>query len=199
MSIRHFLLVPALALSVAACGSTDTKTAAPAASSSSSSSAPSSNSSSSKASTPTPSPTKTKANVTNLPLGTPITVSGKNGTEDFAMTVTAVSTQTSAKALEQYGSKPEKGKFVGILIEYSCTTGTCSYNPFDFTLRAPDGTESDKSFFGNFKPDLQSGKIGAGTKAKGSITFDLPAGTYNLEYRTNFLDGNAASWVVTAA
>lgn len=182
---RYLALVPLLLLPLAACGSTEKVTAG----------AP-------PTSATTSSPTKaapkvTKPPITNLPLGSPITVTGKNDDADIAMTVTTDPTaQTSKKALQQYADAP-KATYVGVTVTYDCTAGPCSYNPYDFTLRGADGTEYDKAYDG-FKPDLNSGDLATGTKAKGVLTYDLAPGTYSLEYRNNVFSGQVASWVVTS-
>lgn len=191
------LTVVAGALILSACAPTSTKTA-------NGSSTPNSAGSASTASQAplSASPTPSKPNYTNMPLGNSITVTGKNysggSAVDSSLTLTVGTPQTSKKAVSQYGSAP-KGTFVGLTVTYDCTTGKCDYNPFDFTMRAADGTEAQASYGEGFDPQLNSGTIGAGSKAKGVITYDLMPGTYSLEYRTNLLDGDAASWTIPVA
>lgn len=83
------------------------------------------------------------------------------------------------------------------MITYSCDVGTCDYNPFDWTIRNEDGEEFDQSFVDQFEPRLQSGKLRAGRKAKGYITYDLKPGTYYVEYVINMFDDESASWKFT--
>lgn len=128
----------------------------------------------------------------DLPVGRSIQVSGTNNGAPFALELTVISMKTSKAPLDTYGDKP-KGTYVGLLVEYSCTQGTCSYNPFDFTVRSESGVEADRSF-PPFEPALQSGDLRAGRKARGYLTYDLASGKYTLEYRSTWLDEDSASW-----
>jgi hypothetical protein len=194
---RSLLLVPVLLLSLAACGGEDkiTPAAAPPSTSATESSAPAETS---KAPEPKASPKPTKPTVTQMALGTPVSVTGKDGDVDVAGTVTTdAAVQLSKKALAQYRDAP-KNTYVGVTVTYDCTAGPCDYNPYDWTLRGADGTEYDKSY-GGFPPELKSGNLSTGTKAKGVLTFDLPAGSYLLEYRASLFGDDVASWVLPVA
>jgi len=128
----------------------------------------------------------------DMPIGQSITVSGTNNDTPYVMDLKAVSIKKSKAAIEDYGNKP-KGSYVGILVEYTCTQGTCSYNPFDFKVRNSDGDEFDSSS-SSFTPGLESGDLRHGRKARGYITYDLPKGKYVLEYSAGFADTTSASW-----
>ena len=191
---RHLIVLPLAALALSAgcaASSGTTKTAAPTSTVIASSASPAAASS--------PAPVRTteppKATTTNLPLGTAVTVTSTGSDGQNVVTVTAGPDKTSKVAVSQYGSKP-KGTYVGLLITYDCTTGSCEYNPFDFTLRSADGTENDQAFEG-FTPDLHSGNLTVGVKAKGYITYDLVPGTYSLEYGASAFDADPASWTFT--
>ncbi len=108
------------------------------------------------------------------------------------MEVSVLSKKTSRTAIEDFGERP-KGQYVGLLVQYRCVTGSCDYNPYDFTLRDDDGEEFDTSF-SNFEPDLNSGDLRKGSKAKGYITYELKPGKYDLEYRSNAFSGDVAVW-----
>ena len=127
-----------------------------------------------------------------LPIGRSITVTGTNGGTPFNLQVQVVSLKKSHLPLSDFGNKP-RGTFVGVLVQYTCTQGTCSYNPFDFTVRGQGGDEYS-TVFPTFEPDLQSGELRAGRKARGYMTFDLPKGGYMVEYRSTLFDQDSASW-----
>jgi hypothetical protein len=131
----------------------------------------------------------------DMPLGRSITVTGTDNNEKpYKVTVTAhAKPKTSKRAVVDYGEAP-KHTFVGIEVEYSCLSGTCSYNPYDFTFRGSDGTEYDQAI--GWDPTLNSGDLHPGRKAKGWITYDVPKGSYFLEYQTSIVDNDSASWKV---
>ncbi len=133
-----------------------------------------------------------------MKVGQGITVSGPGSDGQFLLTVQTLSMRTGRRALSEFGSAPEKGRYLGILIQYNCVSGPCDYNPFDFTLRNLEGEEFSTGFE-SFEPNLQSGNLGTGRKAKGYITYDVPPGKYLLEYRSNLLDENAATWNVAVS
>ena len=122
--------------------------------------------------------------------------SNTTGSDDsdvpIAVSVTVQSIKTSRSAISRYGKSP-KHNYVGLLVIYSCTRGPCSYNPYDFFVRDAGGNEYQAAL-DSFKPDLQSGDLRTGRKARGYITYDLPKGKYLFEYRVNSFDKNGAAW-----
>lgn len=140
-------------------------------------------------------PTTEEPSLTELKLGTGITVTSTDENDPSTMAVTVISKKSSTRQLSEYGDKP-KSAFVGFLVKYSCTLGSCDYNPYDFTLRNEAGEEFDTSFE-NFEPGLNSGKLRKGRSAKGYVTYELKPGKYYLEYSSSFLDESGASWNVT--
>lgn len=127
----------------------------------------------------------------NMPIGSTITVE----TEQGAMDVQVVETKVSKVAPDEYSEPPVNGAHLGVLIQYLCKTGTCDYNPFDWGVRGPDGTEYNQAYVGQlFGQDLQSGTLQAGVPAKGWVSFDVPTGPMSLEYRANLFDDDVASW-----
>jgi hypothetical protein len=145
-------------------------------------------------STTPPEPTVDPSEITDLPLGATINVSGTRGDNDapFQMTVKVGAKKASRRAIEEYGEKP-KGTYVGLQVQYTCTEGSCEYGSFDFALRNSDGEEFDSTY--GFQPNLESGNLRKGRKAKGWITYDLAKGTYYLEYRAHSFDDNPANWI----
>lgn len=145
-----------------------------------------------------PEPTEApKPKTTNMAVGETITVE----TTEMSMQVQAVSAKLSTTPPDEY-TEPPVGKWLGILIQYNCVTGSCDYNPYDFVLRGSDGAEYDTaSVYGDpqFEPDLNSGTLSAGVPAKGYVVYDVPAGTYSLEYRASLWDEQAASWTIPVA
>lgn len=134
--------------------------------------------------------------ITNMPVGNTVSVETAEGQLD----VQTVEVQTSSVAPDEYSEPPVNGLNVGVLIQYLCKTGPCDYNPYDFVLRGPDGTEYDQAFVSDlFGPDLSSGTITTGVPAKGWIVFDAPPGSLSLEYRANIFDGEVASWALAVA
>lgn len=188
------------------CGATDTtksvasesdssSSAADEASSSSSTSSSASSSSSTSSSEPE-AEEEPQDETQDLALGSTITVSGTSGDAPYEMTVNVGKAKTSTSALVDFGEKPT-GSYVGFPITYECTSGSCDYNPFDWTIRSEDGEEFDPSFVDTFDPTLDSGTLREGRKAKGYITYDLPAGEYFIEYTVSLWDDESASWVYT--
>jgi hypothetical protein len=131
----------------------------------------------------------------DMPIGRSITVSRTNGNVPFSLQVQVASLKKSRLPLSQFGDKP-KGTFVGILVQYTCAKGTCSYNPYDFTVRNESGDEYS-AVYPPFEPDLHSGDLRAGRKARGYMTFDLPKGAYVVEYRSSLFEQDSASWKFT--
>ncbi len=112
-----------------------------------------------------------------------------------------VEVKTSKVAPDEYSEPPANGVHLGVLIQYACTTGPCDYNPFDWNVRGPDGTEYDQAFVSElFGQDLSSGTLQSGVPARGWVVFDVPPGTMSLEYTSNmFFDEDVASWTIPVA
>jgi hypothetical protein len=140
-------------------------------------------------------PAAEEPSLTELKLGAGITVTSTDEDDPSEMAVTVISKKSSTRALSEYGDRP-KGAFVGFLVKYECTLGSCDYNPYDFTLRNEAGEEFDKSYE-NFDPDLNSGKLRKGRNALGYVTYEIKPGKYYLEYSSSLLTENSASWNVT--
>lgn len=117
--------------------------------------------------------------ITNLPLGRSVTSSDSGNT-----------TQISAL------SQKRSGGTLGVLVTYDCTSGSCSYNPFDWKLRSADGTEYDysPSIDQAFEPTLSSGDLAEGTKARGYVEFEAPRGSYTLEYSGSIFTSTKPTW-----
>lgn len=141
---------------------------------------------------PTPSPSATEDEdgvIDGLAIGEDISLTA----EDLEMNIAVLSKKTSSRAIESYGDRPD-GQYVGVLVQYECVQGPCDYNPYDFVVRSQDGEEFDTAF-SEFTPTLDSGDLRTGSKAKGYITYDLPTGRYDLEYRS-FSSDDVAVWTL---
>ena len=150
------------------------------------------------ATTDTPTPVETPTpDLTNLTLGAGVVVTGPDSSSNpFKMNVIVSSQKSSKNSLAAYGSNP-KGAYVGFLVTYHCITGSCSYNPYDFTVRNEAGEQFERSIMDTFDPTLQSGNLSPNRNAKGYITYDLKAGKYFVEYSASILDSTPTSWTVT--
>lgn len=62
------------------------------------------------------------------------------------------------------------GRFLVVTVDMAVSAGELNYNPFDFKLKATDGTEHDVDFSGADSA-LQSGTLTAGRKVKGTLSF----------------------------
>jgi hypothetical protein len=91
--------------------------------------------------------------------------------DDVQIAITEVKNYTSSN---QY-IKPDDGyRFLAIMVEVENTSeGSASYNSWYFSLKNKDGVEYD-SGYADIEPDLNSGTLQLGKKAKGYIVFEVP-------------------------
>lgn len=71
--------------------------------------------------------------------------------------------------------KAENGQYVVADVTIRCSSGSCSYSPFDFTVTTPD-LRSWTSSLPVFDPRLNDGALDAGQATRGNITFDVEPG-----------------------
>ncbi len=65
-------------------------------------------------------------------------------------------------------------------------------------MRRRDGEEFDTAY-SSFEPNLESGELRSGAKARGYVTYELKPGAYDLEFRTNSLSDDVAVWRIKVA
>ena len=142
------------------------------------------------------------------------TVSGKmgaalpltwSGYDDSGNPTTSTGTVTlySAKWMTdipgQFEQKPEKGAFLILDVGFVGKTGAVPYNPFDFTVKDAAGHEYDGAYAQLDEPELSSGKLKVGAKARGSLVFDLPRGAVTLTLApSGSLRDDLATWAIAA-
>lgn len=64
-----------------------------------------------------------------------------------------------------------QGKFIVANVTITCTEGTLTYNVFDWSMIAGDGTKLDPGFAPEVKNGLSSGDLGKGQKITGNTVF----------------------------
>ncbi len=91
--------------------------------------------------------------------------------DDVQISLSEVKNYTSSN---QY-IKPDDGyRFLAIMVNVENTSeGPASYNSWYFSLKNEDGVEYD-SGYADIEPDLNSGTLQPGKKAKGYIVFEVP-------------------------
>ena len=97
-------------------------------------------------------------------------------------------------------STPRSAAFSLLIdVEYTCTSGTCHYNPADWTVRAKDGRTYDDADYesGYSDQELDFGDLVKGAKARGLIVVDAPKGAMTLEYTSGY--GAPATWTIPTA
>lgn len=96
--------------------------------------------------------------------------------------------------------QPDNGAYLVVDIGYVSTTGTVSYNPLYWSLRDVDGREYDATVMpvDGYSPQLQSGDLAPGAKARGFVAFDAPQQAFTLEVGA-VLGGALMTWDMPAA
>lgn len=67
--------------------------------------------------------------------------------------------------------KAQSGKYLVASVTITCKSGTVSYNMFDWSMLAGDGTKLDRGFAPEVKNELASGDLGPGQKVIGNLVF----------------------------
>lgn len=114
-------------------------------------------------------------------------------TDDSAGTVTVNAVR--AQAAGEYDEPAGPGqRYLAANVTYTCTSGRCSYNPYDWSARQADGTSSDPEFL-SVDGALSSGDLAAGNRVRGNVIFALPVNAHGtIVYAPSFA-GDGASWV----
>ena len=109
-------------------------------------------------------------------------LTGKVGTAAAlnSATVTVVSTDLDYKSSDQFTQPKAGNRFVTVEILYENTgTEKVSYNPLDWKLSDASGFSYDYSYSGK-GPELHSGDLSPGEKARGFITYEVPQAATGL-------------------
>ena len=134
------------------------------------------------------------AEVTGLKVGDGITVT----TDDGVSSIKVLSAKRVTEGTGEDAENPKNGVYLLIDVQYTCTSGTCSYNPYDWEVRDKDGRTydgSDSYSAGYSDQELDSGDLVKGAKARGLIVVDAPKGAMTLEYTSGF--GSPATWTIS--
>lgn len=114
---------------------------------------------------------------------------------DGAGAVTLVAVERKAAGADEYTDAPTNGNYVLLDISYEATEGELDYNLFDWSIRDADGRKYDASgSYDGYEPSLGSGTLSKGSKARGLVVIDAPAGPLTAEYTPSSIA--PATWVV---
>lgn len=197
------LAIVGMAASLGAAKNSTADTAAPV-SPSKSSAVSSSPSASAPAVTSAPADSDTPVKTTSTPavpastkgaIGKPATVEWSG---DDTGAVTVYSAQWAKPSADDIATT-KNGAFLVIDVGYVGGTGTVSYNPLFWSLRDVDGREYDVSLMplASYSPQLQSGDLAPGAKARGFLAFDVPRGPLTLEL-SGIFKGAVMTWSMPA-
>ncbi len=108
-------------------------------------------------------------------IGSPMALNG--------ITVTVVTADLNAQSGNEFITPKAGNRFVAVQILYENTgSDPYDYNPFDWKLTDSAGFSYD-STFGGVGPELNSGTIQPGEKARGYITYEVPSSATGLQLR----------------
>jgi len=105
--------------------------------------------------------------------------------------VTVVSADLNAKPGNPYIRPKTANRFVAVQVLYENTgTDAVNYNPFDWSLRDASGFSYDQTFAG-IGPELHSGTLNPGDKARGFIAYEVPTSATGLMLKLKQGDDSA--------
>ena len=110
------------------------------------------------------------------------TLTGEVGTAVAlnSATVTVVSADLNYRSADEFTQPKAGNRFVAVEILYENTgTEKVSYGPFDWKLTDSSGFSYDHGYSGK-GPELHSGDLGPGEKARGFITYEVPQAAAGL-------------------
>jgi hypothetical protein len=132
-----------------------------------------------------PNPADIKPPAKNLTgqVGSPLALNG--------VTVTVVSVDLNAKSGNEFITPKAGSRFVAVQILYE-NTGTDPYdfNPFDWKLTDSAGFSYETTYSG-IGPELHSGTLQPGEKARGYMTFEVPSSATGLMLKLTSGDDSA--------
>jgi Domain of unknown function (DUF4352) len=85
----------------------------------------------------------------------------------------------------------EKGQYD---VTIKVTSGSYSYNPFDFQEQSGNGQIWQPTFAIGFDPALNAGTAAAGHTARGNVVFDVPRGPIQIQLTGGLGQSTAAAW-----
>jgi hypothetical protein len=144
---------------------------------------------------PTPEPAEDKpAGPVKIEVGKPLTVT-ENGKPAARVAVTKVETMTGkqAKGINQFNDDPQHGIYFIVTLSYEAITDGFSPSSWDWKVKDDQGQEYKEAYVVTKKPDLPSGKLHAGEKATGTITYDAPKSGAHLIYQPMFSGASLGS------
>lgn len=104
--------------------------------------------------------------------GRPANATGQAGPKKLTVGTTAnLKLASGATADVTVGAVKVQGKYLVAPVTVACTGGTMSYNTFDWSMLAGDGTKLDRGFAPEVKNELSSGDLGTGQKVTGNVVF----------------------------
>jgi Domain of unknown function (DUF4352) len=123
----------------------------------------------------------------NAPASSDVKPPAKNVTANVgeavplnAATVTVVSADLNFKGQNEFLQPKAGNRFVAVEILYENTgTEKVSYNPFDWKLTDSSGFNYEHGYSGK-GPELNSGDLSPGEKARGFITYEVPTSSSGL-------------------
>lgn len=134
---------------------------------------------------------ETDAPPQNLPIGEPVSVTVYDGEG----TVTLVAVERKPAGADEYADAPTKGNYVLLDVTYEATDGELNYNLFDWSIRDADGRRYDAGgSYDGYEPSLSSGTLSKGSKARGLVVIDAPAGPLTAEYTPSSIA--PATWAI---
>jgi hypothetical protein len=121
-------------------------------------------------------------------------ISGQVGTALAlnGVTVTVVTADLNAKSGNQYITPKSGNRYVAVQVLYENTgSDPYHYNPFDWKLTDSAGFSYDTTF-AEIGPELHSGTIQAGERARGYMTYEVPTSATGLKLKLTSGDDTAS-------
>jgi len=117
-------------------------------------------------------------------VGSPLELNG--------VTVTVVSADLNANSGNEFITPKSGNRFVAVQVLYENTgSDPYDYNPFDWKLTDEAGFSYETTYAG-IGPELHSGTIQAGERARGFMTFEVPTSATSLKLKLTSGDDSAS-------
>lgn len=190
--VARMVLVPALAVTTAACGGgTDTAKVTPSAPTQTTPAPTTPASSKTTQASTTPAPSKATAEF-NMQPGETVDVTQYGGTGQVTVNTITNFTPTGTFASID---KPKPGHhYIQVNATVAGKTGSFTYNALYFKARQFDGTESTYDIVLSGDHTLSSGDLKPGGRVRGNLFFQVPIGSHGTIVYQGILSGDLASW-----